>query len=102
MLRSLRRLAPEQQADALGRRIQGRRASRRVGVEVVEFTMLERIDWFHGRRLLESIWKRQPIEFKAMYDQRQAAPATWRYSTTGTWTGQRARSELSLTLIWQK
>ena len=37
------------------------------GLEAVEFTTLEWVDWFNNRRLLQSIGNRPPAEAEAAY-----------------------------------
>jgi transposase InsO family protein len=41
----------------------------------VEIAVLEWVDWFNRRRILEPLGYRTPVEFEAMYHQHQAAPA---------------------------
>ena len=44
-------------------------------IEEVEFATLEWVDWFNNRRLFEPIGNIPPVEFEALYYQRQEAPA---------------------------
>jgi len=44
-------------------------------VEAVEFAVLEWVDWFNNRRLLEPIGNIPPKEFEMMYYERQEVPA---------------------------
>jgi transposase InsO family protein len=44
-------------------------------IEEVEFATLEWVDWFNNRRLFEPIGNIPPVEFEAMYYERQEAPA---------------------------
>ena len=43
-------------------------------IEEVEFATLEWVDWFNHRRLLEPIGNIPPVEFEALYYERQEAP----------------------------
>ena len=43
-------------------------------IEEVEFATLEWVDWFNNRRLFGPIGDVPPVEFEAMYDERQEAP----------------------------
>ena len=43
--------------------------------EEVEFATLEWVDWFNNQRLLEPIGDIPPVEFEAMYYERQESPA---------------------------
>jgi putative transposase len=45
------------------------------GLEEVEFAVLEWVDWFNNRRLLEPIGDIPPAEFEAMYYERQERSA---------------------------
>jgi transposase InsO family protein len=44
-------------------------------LEEVEFATLEWVDWFNNRRLFGPIGNIPPVEFEAMYDGIQEAPA---------------------------
>jgi transposase InsO family protein len=44
-------------------------------IEEVEFATLEWVDWFNNRRLLEPIGDIPPVEFEALYYERQETPA---------------------------
>jgi transposase InsO family protein len=44
-------------------------------IEEVEFATLEWVDWFNNRRLFEPIGSIPPVEFEALYYERQEAPA---------------------------
>ena len=44
-------------------------------LEVVEFAMLERVDCFNNRRLLEPIGNIPPVEFEIAHYQSQETPA---------------------------
>ncbi len=44
-------------------------------LEEVEFATLEWVDWFHHRRLFEPIGNIPPVEFEALYYERQETPA---------------------------
>jgi len=46
------------------------------GIEAVEFSTLEWVDWFNNRRLLAPIGNIPPVEFEAMYAQTQESPTT--------------------------
>jgi len=43
-------------------------------IEAVEFATLEWVDWFNNRRLLEPIGDIPPVEFEALYYERQETP----------------------------
>jgi len=43
-------------------------------IEEVEFATLEWVDWFNNRRLFEPIGNIPPVEFEALYYERQEAP----------------------------
>jgi len=43
-------------------------------IEEVEFATLEWVDWFNNRRLFEPIGNIPPVEFEAMYYERQETP----------------------------
>jgi len=45
------------------------------GIEEVEFAVLEWVDWFNNRRLLEPIGDIPPAEFEAMYYEGQEGSA---------------------------
>jgi transposase InsO family protein len=44
-------------------------------IEEVEFATLEWVDWFNNRRLFEPIGNIPPVEFEALYYERQETPA---------------------------
>ena len=44
-------------------------------IEEVEFATLEWVDWFNNRRLFGPIGNIPPIEFEALYYERQETPA---------------------------
>jgi transposase InsO family protein len=44
-------------------------------IEEVEFATLEWVDWFNNRRLFEPIGSIPPVEFEALYYERQETPA---------------------------
>ena len=44
-------------------------------LEEVEFATLEWVDWFNNRRLFEPIGNVPPVEFEALYYERQETPA---------------------------
>jgi putative transposase len=44
-------------------------------IEEIEFATLEWVDWFNNRRLFEPIGNLSPVEFEALYHERQEAPA---------------------------
>ncbi len=45
------------------------------GVEQVELTTLDWVDWFNNRRLFEPIGNIPPVEYEALYHQQQETPA---------------------------
>ena len=44
-------------------------------IEEVEFATLEWVDWFNNRRLFGPIGNIPPVEFEALYHERQETPA---------------------------
>jgi transposase InsO family protein len=45
------------------------------GIDEVEFTWLEWVDWFNNRRLFGPIGNVPPAEFEAMYDRQEGTCA---------------------------